>query len=152
MYRRIWRATRTRSSTSATERSRMTPRSATSEPTLVTVASGRSACAQTGLSCGGLRRRGGRRLRLDQRAAPLVLPNHAELEACTLLHRLEPLLEVADLRIESVVARLQRLVLRLLALQLPLDLPHAEPAALAQPQRILDQHRQHHERDRECAH
>src|SRR5512145_3319976 len=68
----------------------------------------------------------------------LVLPDHAELEARPLLDRLEALLQIAHLRVECGVACLERVVLLALRRELPVVLPDAHPAALAEPERVLD--------------
>src|SRR5882672_3111576 len=67
----------------------------------------------------------------------LVLLDQAELVARALLDRLEPLLQVAHLGVERAVALRQPGVGLLLFLHLALEAPHPQPAALAEPQRIL---------------
>src|SRR5690606_1659226 len=67
------------------------------------------------------------------------LPDHAELVARTLLDRLGALLEVAHLRGEGGVARLEAGVAGALRGELALQRPGPQPAALSQPQRVLDE-------------
>src|SRR5262247_3538346 len=74
---------------------------------------------------------------LDNLEEHFVRTDHAELEPRPFLDRLEPLLQVPHLRIERIVSRLQRLIPRLLARQLAIDVPCPHPAALPEPERIL---------------
>src|SRR5689334_9848995 len=67
----------------------------------------------------------------------LVAADHAELQAGALLDRPGALLQVAHFRVERVVARLELRVGLALLRDASLELPHARPAALAEPQRIL---------------
>src|SRR5689334_9597767 len=67
----------------------------------------------------------------------LVALDHAELEAGALLDGLLAFLEVAHLHVERVVARLLLRVVEALRHELPVQVPHPRPAALPEPQRIL---------------
>src|SRR5262245_35370065 len=82
----------------------------------------------------------------------LVLPDHAQLEAGPFLDRLKSLFQVANLGIERGVARLQRLVLRSLRAELPVVFPHPRPAALPEPEWILDREQQRGEGEGQRAH
>src|SRR5258706_12081283 len=68
----------------------------------------------------------------------LVALDHAELVARPLLDRVEALLQVTDLGGERAVPLLERRVLVAPGVHLAVDVPCAQPAALAQPERILD--------------
>jgi hypothetical protein len=83
----------------------------------------------------------------------LAFLDHAQLVAGALLDRLVARLEVAHLGIERGIALFQLLVDLALRLQLAVVIPDAEPAALAQPQRILqqgDEDDQHQRRPVHC--
>src|SRR6267143_1026879 len=82
----------------------------------------------------------------------LVLPDHSQLRARALLDRLGALLEVADLGGERRVAALQLEIPRPFDLQLALQAPRRQPAALAQPERVLDEHDQRTEDAGEDSH
>src|SRR3989304_4765503 len=71
-----------------------------------------------------------------------VLLDHSKFAARALFHRLKTLLEIAHLRIERGVAYLECPVGLALRPDLPVDLPYPQPAALAQPQWILDERNQ----------
>src|SRR5262245_64593887 len=77
--------------------------------------------------------------RADNLEEHLVLADHPQFEARPLLDCFQALLQVAHLRFKRVVARLQRLVLRLLARELPVDVPDSDPAAFAEPKRVLNE-------------
>jgi hypothetical protein len=79
-----------------------------------------------------------RRRRRNDLVEDLVLPDHAELEARALLDRLEALFQVTNLGVECVVARLQLRVLVLLRREAAVELPDPQPAALADPERVLE--------------
>src|SRR5579859_2746692 len=83
-----------------------------------------------------------RRPRRDHLVEDLVLLDHAEVEARVLLDRLEALLQVADLGVHRVVARLQFRVRVALLRERPVELPDPRPASLAEPQRILQREEQ----------
>src|SRR6185503_14196837 len=82
-----------------------------------------------------------RRLRLlvDDLDEDLVLAHQAELVAGALLDRVGAGLEVLHLGGKAGVAYLELAVLVARRVDLPLDLPDAQPAALAEPERDLDQ-------------
>src|SRR6185436_11515687 len=82
----------------------------------------------------------------------LVAADEAELVARALLDRLGAGLQVAHLGIEGAVAPLELRVLRLLGLELVLQAPRGEPASLAEPERILDQHDEGDDRGAEELH
>jgi hypothetical protein len=82
----------------------------------------------------------------------LVLLDHAEFETGALLDRIVPLLEITHFGIEARVTHLELLVGFLLLLQLPIDIPDPQPAALAQPQRMLQQDNHHQQRNSQPAH
>src|SRR5690349_9961445 len=82
----------------------------------------------------------------------LVAAHHAELPARALLDRFAALLEVAHFRGERRVARREVRVLACLFRYFGLQLPRAQPAALADPQRVLDQDDQGAEDRREEFH
>ena len=67
-----------------------------------------------------------------------VVLHHPELVARALLDRVVALLQVLDFGGERAVAQLQALVPGVLRVHLAVRVPHAHPAALAQPERILD--------------
>src|SRR5256885_11064470 len=69
----------------------------------------------------------------------LVVAHHAEVAARALLDRLAALLEIPHLGGEARVARLALGVLGLLFRKAVFDLPGAQPAALSEPKRILDE-------------
>ena len=71
---------------------------------------------------------------------PFVRCDHAQFIARALLDGIASLFEVADLSQQACIARLQTLIQRLLRVDLLRTLPHFQPAALTQPQRILQQH------------
>ncbi len=81
----------------------------------------------------------------------LVLPHHAELRARALLDRLVAALEVAHVGVERIVARLQPRVSIPLRRELPVELAHLQPAALAEPHRILQRGDQRDEGESEPA-
>src|SRR5688572_31100863 len=85
----------------------------------------------------GPRRGSGRRL--EDLEEDFVLLDHAELAARPLLDGVQADLEIADFGLEGVVARLELPVGLVLRANLLVDLPYAEPASLAEPQRILNQ-------------
>src|SRR5437764_13970262 len=77
---------------------------------------------------------------------------HAELVAGALLDRVGALLQVAHLGGEATVACLELRVLALGSGELPVHLPGTQPAALTQPQRVLDEDEQRAEDNRERFH
>src|SRR6185295_15016243 len=77
------------------------------------------------------------RLFFDQLEEDLVLPDHSQFAPRTLLDRIEADLEVAHLGVQRLVPRLELAVHLALHPDLSLDLPHAQPAAFAQPEGIL---------------
>jgi hypothetical protein len=81
-----------------------------------------------------------------------VLTDHAQFEAGALLDGVIALLQVADLGVEARVPDFQLLGHFLLLLQLTVVLPDLQPAALAQPQRVLQQGDEGEEADRQPAH
>ena len=81
-----------------------------------------------------------------------ILLDHAELAARAFFDRIQPLLQIAHLGIERGVARLQLQIGIALRSELPIDLPYPQPAALAQPLRILQQRDQAGEGEREEPH
>src|SRR5690606_1241744 len=66
-----------------------------------------------------------------------VVANHAELVASPFLDGAKPFLQITDLRIERTIARGQPVVDGPLLLELAVDVPHARPAALAEPEAVL---------------
>src|SRR5712691_10871684 len=70
----------------------------------------------------------------------LVLLNHPQLVAGALLERVESLFQVANFRVERAIALPQPRIGFLLLLQLPIEAPDPEPAALPEPKRILQKH------------
>src|SRR5437016_4476218 len=74
----------------------------------------------------------------DHLVENLVALDHAELHAGALFDRLEALLQVAHLGIEGVVARLQAGRSLALLRKLAVELPHPQPASLADPERVLE--------------
>src|SRR5258706_11636458 len=88
----------------------------------------------------------------DDLVEDLVLLDHAELEAGALLDRFESLLQVAHLGVERVVARLEACVVVALLDEAAIELPHPEPASLAEPERILEGHEERGEDDGERFH
>src|SRR5260221_12634965 len=93
-----------------------------------------------------------RRRRRHHLVEDLVLLDHAELEARTLLDRFESLLQVLHFRVERIVARLEAHVLLALLREVAIELPHPEPASLADPERVLEREEERGEGDRECFH
>src|SRR4051812_11148497 len=81
-----------------------------------------------------------------------VGPGHAQLVARALLDGVGARLEVADVGAECAVAVLEVGVLAARGLHLPVDLPGAQPAALAEPEWILDEDDQRGEDDAEGFH
>src|SRR5690349_14521638 len=65
---------------------------------------------------------------------------HAKLVACALLDRLAAGLEILHLGGERGVAPLEQSVLLLCRAHLAVELPGAQPAPFAEPQRVLDEH------------
>ena len=72
--------------------------------------------------------------------------------ASALFDGLEPLLQVAHLGVERVVAHPEALVGRCLRGDLPVQLAHAQPPSLAEPERILERQYQAGEDGGECLH
>ena len=68
-----------------------------------------------------------------------VLLDQAKFEARPLLNCVIAALQIANFRVKAGIALLQLLIDFPLRLQLSVDIPDAKPAALAQPQRILQQ-------------
>src|SRR5258706_15771926 len=97
-------------------------------------------------------RRPGRRFRRHHLVEDLVLLDHAELEARALLDRFEPLLQVAHLDVERVVAALELRILLAVLREAAIELPHLQPAPLADPERILEGDEQRGENDGERLH
>ena len=89
---------------------------------------------------------------LDDLEEDLVLTNHAELDPGPLLDGRSALLEIPDLGVESRVACAQAAVMLALRLQLPLQVAHRGPAALAHPQRILQRAQEEHQHGGEQLH
>ena len=86
-------------------------------------------------------------LRVQNLKKNLILLDHAEFAARAFLDCVEPLLEIAHFGVERGIAHLQLLIGFALRLQLLIDFPHAQPAALAKPQRILQQRDQAGQRE-----
>src|SRR6185295_7100280 len=76
---------------------------------------------------------------LDELKENLVLADHSQLAARALLYGVQADLEVAHFGVQRRIAQLQPAVRVALRPDLPLDVPDAQPAALAQPEGILDE-------------
>jgi hypothetical protein len=70
----------------------------------------------------------------------LVRTHHAEFVARALLDREQALPEVLHFGVEGQIALLQPFIVVLPRKQLAIELPDPQPAPLAEPERILDQH------------
>lgn len=64
--------------------------------------------------------------------------NHAKFEPRALLYSLKPLLQIAHIGIERGVASGELNVFRFLLIHLARKFPHLQPAAFAEPKRVLD--------------
>ena len=73
-------------------------------------------------------------------------------DARALLDRLEAGLQVAHVGVERLVARLELRVRLALRRELPVELAHLQPAALAEPHRVLQRDDQGDEDESEPAH
>src|SRR4051812_33699241 len=98
----------------------------------------------------------GRRDRLAVRLQHLhenfVFLDHAELVAGALFDRARAFLEILHLGIELGVARLLFFVLLLGGSDLLVQLPHAQPSSLTQPERVLNQQQQRCDTEDDQAH
>src|SRR6185503_17912804 len=70
----------------------------------------------------------------------LVLLHHAKLRARALLDRLEAGLEIANVRVERIVARLELRIRFLLRREMTVEFAHLQPPAFAEPHRVLQRH------------
>ena len=78
-----------------------------------------------------------------------ILLNHAEFTSGSFFNSSFTAFQITHFCIEHCVARFQAGILFLLCIHLTVEFPHAQPAPLAQPQRILQQSNQDNEDQRE---
>src|SRR5262245_11079238 len=108
--------------------------------------------AKPAAKIGGRPRFGSSSFRVRVLEEDFVAAHHPELAARALLERLAALLEVAHFGGERGVTRLELTVPVLLSGQVLFQLPRAHPAALSDPERILDEHDERAEDRREDLH
>jgi len=82
----------------------------------------------------------------------LILPDHAQLKAGSLLNGVITLLQVTDLGIEARVSDFQLFGHFLLRLQLTVVFPYLQPAPLSHPKRELEEANDDEKADRQPAH